>query len=96
MLDTTDLLGLTGTTDVGRLALRTTGGDNRQPARQQVVTSVTVPDLNGVTGSAEVLDLGRQNQLHQMSLRSYRVAELNGSRATSRAFFTAIAMSRWC
>ena len=26
----------------------------------------------------------------------YRVDELNGSSATSRAFFTAIAMSRWC
>ena len=92
MLEALDALELLGATDVLGLLLGTAGGDDRQAAGQQVVTAVAILDLDGVSGDAQVLDLSGKNQFHLFG--PYRVDELNGSRATSRAFFTAIAMSR--
>jgi hypothetical protein len=87
-------LHFTGPANLVGLALGAAGRDDGEATGQQVVASVAVLDLDGVTGLAQMVDLGSENQLHVRLL--YRVAELNGSSATSRAFLTAIAMSRWC
>ena len=36
------------------------------------------------------------NNIANANTGGYRAEEVKGSRATSRAFFTAMAMSRWC
>src|ERR1700712_5659646 len=94
VVEVANRLHFTGPTDLVGLALGAAGRDDGEATGQQVVASVAVLDLDGVTGLAQMVDLGGENQLHVRLL--YRVAELNGSSATSRAFFTAIAMSRWC
>src|SRR4029077_8506680 len=65
------------------------------------VAAVAVLHLDDVAGGTEVLDLSSKNQFHfyvflGLTPLAQRVDELNGSSATSRAFLTAIAMSRWC
>ena len=99
-LEVSHLLGLAGATDVVHLLLRTARRDDRQPARKQEVAAVAVFDLDGVAGGTEVVHVGGQNELHcslfRSALTGYRVEEVKGSSATSRAFLTAIATSRWC
>ena len=58
---------------------------DRQPARDQVVARVAVGDLDDVAGVAELVDGLLQDDLHRVEY---------GSRAISRALFTAVATSR--
>src|SRR5262245_56821139 len=95
MLEALHALDLAGPTNLLGLALGATRCDDREPTRQQEVAAVAVLDLHDVAGHTQVVDLCSENQLHNSS-PPYRVDELNGSSATSRAFLTAIAMSRWC
>src|SRR5690606_22910511 len=71
----TDLLGVVQVTDAPCLLdptdgadvlLRALGGRDREATRQQVVTRVTVLDLNDVTGAAEVRHVGRQDDLRHV------------------------------
>ena len=57
-------LRLAGLSDLISVLLRTAGRHDRQAAGQQEVATVPVLDLDGVTGSAEVVDLSGQDQFH--------------------------------
>ena len=101
MLDAANGLDLACPADCVGLALGSLAGGDRQATRKQIVAAVAVLDLDGIAGGAEVVDLSSKNQFHLSCLSlvvlpAQRVDELNGSSATSRAFLTAIAMSRWC
>ena len=65
--------------------------------RQQEVPAVAVAYLDDVAGRAQAGYVGGEDEFHGViSLPSYRAVEVYGSSATSRAFFTAVATSRWC
>src|SRR6266516_3244641 len=62
-------------------------GPDRHASRDQIVACVAVRNLSDVPGVAELVDGLLKDDLHRA---------LYGSRAISRAFFTAVATSRWC
>ena len=74
-------------TGVRRAASPPLVADDRHPPRDQEVPRVPVLDLDDVARRAELVDLALQDDLHRVEY---------GSRAISRAFFTAMATSRWC
>src|SRR5207244_13523441 len=74
-----------------RVTDRALDGGRREPARDEVVPSVPVGDLDAVARHAELVHHLEQDDLHRCS---YRVVYARS--AISRAFFTAVATSRWC
>src|SRR5215217_1861694 len=60
---------------------------DREPTRDEVVARVAVGNLDDVAGVTELFDALLQDDLHRVEY---------GSSATSRAFLTADATSRWC
>src|SRR5262245_38496276 len=75
--------------------LGTAGPADRRATRDEVVAAVAVLDLDHVAGSAETGDLLGEDELHRR-ISSQRPVDVYGSSATSRAFLTAMATSRWC
>ena len=65
-----DLLSLTGASDVLDLGLSTARPLDGVILRQQVVTAITVLDLDDVTGDTELGHRSSENELHVFPLLS--------------------------
>ena len=89
-----DLARLAGLADRGDLLLRTLGPAVARPRGSEVVAGVAVLDLDDVTGRTEAGDLVGEDELCIGPASLSERSSSTGSRAISRAFLTARAISR--
>src|SRR5690625_4016006 len=65
IVEVADIARIAGAADLVNLLLATARPPDRQPARQQVVTAITVAHLNDVARGTEASDLVGHDQLHE-------------------------------
>src|SRR5690606_27377245 len=96
LLDVRDGALAAGRTDLVELTLTALGPRGRETAGQEEVAGVAVLDLDDIAGGTEAGDLVGEDELagHMLPFLAQRPEVEYGSRAISRAFFTAFAILR--